>query len=85
MKYIIEQIILEKKLLLNEMVKNSLCEVSMDYGGYGTGFLCKIKYPNQFNEIIGLIFIADPSSVQSPSFAKNLQIYFFLAVPISCF
>ena len=40
---------------MNEIVKNSLCEVFMDYGGYGTGFLCKIKYPNQNNEINSLL------------------------------
>jgi len=46
-----EQISLENNILMNELVKNSLCEVCRDYNSYGTGFLCKIKYPNTNNEI----------------------------------
>ena len=41
-----EKITLENSILLNEIVKNSLCEVIMDFNDYGTGFICKIKSKN---------------------------------------
>ena len=41
-----------KKLF--EKAEKSICEIIKNKG-YGTGFFCKIKYPNKFNEIFCLI------------------------------
>ena len=40
--------------ILNEKAKKSICIIIKD-NGYGTGFFCKIKYPNNLNEIYCLI------------------------------
>ena len=42
---------LNQSNLLNEKVKKSVCEIIID-NGYGSGFFCKIKLPNNNNEEI---------------------------------
>ena len=36
--------------ILIEKAENSVCEI-IENNGYGSGFFCKIKYPDEFNEI----------------------------------
>ena len=45
-----ENIKLENLEILCKKAKKSICEIIKDKG-YGTGFFCKIKYPNKFDEI----------------------------------
>ena len=40
--------------IFSEKAEKSICEIIKD-NGYGTGFFCKIKYPNKFNKICCLI------------------------------
>ena len=45
---------IENAKKLSEKAKNSVCEIIKNKG-YGSGFFCKIKYSNNFNEIYCLI------------------------------
>ena len=49
-----EEIDNKKEIKLNEKLKSSICKI---YGNnkFGTGFLCKIQYPDQFNYLPVLI------------------------------
>ena len=49
-----ENLTLKNTKILFEKAEKSICEIITDKG-YGTGFFCKIKYPNKFNEIYCLI------------------------------
>ena len=49
-----ENLTLKKSKILNEKAEKTICEIIKD-NGYGSGFFCKIKYPNKFNEIYCLI------------------------------
>jgi len=45
--------LMDTKILL-EKAKKSICTIIKDKD-YGTGFFCKIKYPNKYNEIFCLV------------------------------
>ena len=45
---------LKNSKILFEKAEKSNCKIIKDKG-YGTGFFCKIKYPNKYNEIYCLI------------------------------
>ena len=49
-----ENLTIKKSKILNEKAEKTICEIIKD-NGYGSGFFCKIKYPNKFNEIYCLI------------------------------
>ena len=35
--------------IINEQMKKKLCKIYMKNGGFGSGFFCKIPFPNKFN------------------------------------
>ena len=49
-----ENLTIKKSKILNEKAEKTICEIIKD-NGYASGFFCKIKYPNKFNEIYCLI------------------------------
>ena len=49
-----ENLTTKKSKILNEKAEKTICEIKKK-NGYGSGFFCKIKYPNKFNEIFCLI------------------------------
>ena len=49
-----ENLTLKKIKILLEKAEKSICEIIKDKG-YGTGFFCKMKYPDKYNEIYCLI------------------------------
>ena len=49
-----ENLTLKKNKILLEKAEKSICEIIKDKG-YGTGFFCKMKYPDKYNEIYCII------------------------------
>ena len=49
-----EVLTLRNSKILCEKAESSTCRIDLDKG-YGTGFFCKIKYPNEDSEIYCLI------------------------------
>ena len=49
-----ENFIIDNFEILYKKDEESICEIIKD-NGYGSGFFCKIKYPNKYNEIYCLI------------------------------
>jgi len=62
-----ENITLKNSKILFEKAEKSICEIITDKG-HGTGFFCKIKYPNKYNEIYCLI-------TNNHVITKNMLIY----------
>jgi len=59
--------------LLYIKAEKSICEIIKNEG-YGTGFFCKIKYPNKFNEIYCLITNSDVITKDMLLYQKNIKI-----------
>ena len=49
-----ENLSLRNSKILDKKAEKSICQI-LKYLGYGSGFFCKIKYPDKFNQIICLI------------------------------
>ena len=62
-----ENLIVENLEILWQKAKKSIWEAIKDKG-YGTGFFCKIKYPNKYDEIYCLI-------TNNHVITKNMLIY----------
>ena len=68
-----ENLTLMNTKILLEKVEKSICEIIRDKG-YGTGFFCKIKDPNTFNEINCLITNYHVITKDMLKYKKNIEI-----------
>ena len=68
-----ENITLMNSKILFEKAEKSICEIIKDKG-YGTGFFCKIKYPNKFSEIFCLITNYHVITKEMLIYKENIEI-----------
>ena len=68
-----ENLTIKKSKILNEKAEKTICEIITDKG-YGTGFFCKIKYPNKYNEIYCLITNNHVITKDMLTYKENIEI-----------
>jgi len=71
-----ENITLNNSKILFEKAEKSICEIITDKG-HGTGFFCKIKYPNKYNEIYCLITNNHVITKDMFIYQENIEIKFY--------
>ena len=68
-----ENLTLNNSKILYEKAEKSICEIIKDKG-YGTGFFCKIKYPNKYNEVYCLITNNHVITKDMLTYQENIEI-----------
>ena len=68
-----ENLTLKKNKILLEKAEKSICEIIKDKG-YGTGFFCKMKYPDKYNEIYCIITNNHVITKDMLKYKENIEI-----------
>ena len=65
---------LEQMEYIQEQMKKSVCKIKCNNGGYGSGFFCKIPFPDNFNLLPVLITNYHVISKDDILLNKNINI-----------